>query len=160
MFWMVLIFGLVFFLLAKFGFPVITGMVNKRNDYIRDSLEDARVAREQLCKLQQSCDDMIAKTRIEQSEMLDKARESARAMVEQAKDDASKEAARLIARAREDIEQEKKDAFNTMANEIVNVAISVSEKILRRELKDKDAQDALISTMMDDINRRRSSENS
>ena len=31
LFWMVVIFGIVFFLLAKFGFPIITGMVEGRN---------------------------------------------------------------------------------------------------------------------------------
>ena len=31
LFWMVVIFGLVFLLLWKFGFPIITSMVEKRN---------------------------------------------------------------------------------------------------------------------------------
>ena len=41
-FWMALIFAIVFFVLAKFGFPVITGMVERRNARIADSLEAAR----------------------------------------------------------------------------------------------------------------------
>ena len=38
LFWMVLIFGIVFFILAKWGFPAITGMVDKRNEHISESL--------------------------------------------------------------------------------------------------------------------------
>ena len=34
-FWMLLSFGVVFFVLAKFGFPVITQMVEKRKEYIK-----------------------------------------------------------------------------------------------------------------------------
>ena len=34
LFWMTLIFGIVFFILAKFGFPVITDMVRKRQERI------------------------------------------------------------------------------------------------------------------------------
>ena len=45
LFWMVVIFGAVFFILAKWGFPVITRMVEKRSDYIRDSLAAAEKAR-------------------------------------------------------------------------------------------------------------------
>ena len=41
LFWMTLIFGIVFFVLAKFGFPVILGMVNKRADRIETSLRQA-----------------------------------------------------------------------------------------------------------------------
>lgn len=48
LFWMVIIFGIVFFILAKYAFPVITGMVDKRKQYIDSSLEAARQANEQL----------------------------------------------------------------------------------------------------------------
>lgn len=41
LFWMVIIFGIVFFILAKYAFPVITGMVDKRKQYIDSSLEAA-----------------------------------------------------------------------------------------------------------------------
>ena len=42
LFWMVIIFGLLFFLLAKFGFPIITSMVEKRDSAIGKSLKDAK----------------------------------------------------------------------------------------------------------------------
>ena len=34
LFWMLLSFGIVFFVLAKYGFPVIVKMVNERKEYI------------------------------------------------------------------------------------------------------------------------------
>ena len=40
--WMTLIFGIVFFILAKFGFPVLTDMVRKRQERIEKSIQDAR----------------------------------------------------------------------------------------------------------------------
>ena len=45
LFWMVIIFGIVFFILAKFGFPVITKMVNERTESIDKSLAMAEEAR-------------------------------------------------------------------------------------------------------------------
>ena len=44
LFWMLVIFGIVFVILARFGFPVIIGMVDKRSAYIDKALEDARAA--------------------------------------------------------------------------------------------------------------------
>ena len=38
LFWMLLSFGIVFFVLAKFGFPIITKMVDERKQYIDHSL--------------------------------------------------------------------------------------------------------------------------
>ena len=48
LFWMVVIFGLLFFLLWKFGFPVITSMVEKRNATIEKSLKDAHAIEAQM----------------------------------------------------------------------------------------------------------------
>ena len=48
LFWMLLSFGIVFFVLAKYGFPVIVKMVNERKEYIDRSLVVAKEANEQL----------------------------------------------------------------------------------------------------------------
>ena len=49
-FWMIIIFGVVFFLLAKYGFPVIIQMVDDRKAYIDNSLKAAREANEKLAE--------------------------------------------------------------------------------------------------------------
>ena len=51
-FWMIIIFGVVFFLLAKYGFPVIIKMVDDRKAYIDNSLKAAREANEKLANIQ------------------------------------------------------------------------------------------------------------
>ena len=47
LFWMVITFGVVFFILAKYGFPVILKTVEDRKAYIDNSLKAAREANEQ-----------------------------------------------------------------------------------------------------------------
>ena len=54
LFWMTIIFAIVFFVLAKFGFPVITGMVEKRRTRIEDAIEAARKAEEAIAHLKES----------------------------------------------------------------------------------------------------------
>ena len=61
--WMTLIFGLVFFLLAKFGFPMISGMVKARSEKIRESLREADEARAQLASIAQEQQRMIDEAR-------------------------------------------------------------------------------------------------
>ena len=53
LFWMFLSFGIVFVILAKYGFPVIIKMVEGRKTYIDQSLEVAREANAQLSKLKE-----------------------------------------------------------------------------------------------------------
>ena len=60
LFWMTIIFAIVFFILAKFGFPIITGMVEKRSKRISDSLEAARIAETALANLQQEQEKLLS----------------------------------------------------------------------------------------------------
>ena len=56
--WMTLIFAIVFFVLAKWGFPAITGMVDKRSERINESIEKAREAEKMLSEMAAPrCDD-------------------------------------------------------------------------------------------------------
>ncbi len=70
LFWMVVIFGLVFFLLARFGFPVITSMVEKRNDTIDKSLRDAREIETRMKEMVEEHARMLDETRKEQAQIL------------------------------------------------------------------------------------------
>ena len=60
LFWMVIIFGLLFFILAKFGFPIITSMVEKRNAAIDKSLKDAEEVEAMMVAAMKEHDEMIA----------------------------------------------------------------------------------------------------
>ena len=46
LFWMLLSFGIVVFILVKFGFPAILQMIEKRKSYIEESLLEAEKARQ------------------------------------------------------------------------------------------------------------------
>ena len=73
LFWMVIIFGIVFFILAKYAFPVITGMVDKRKQYIDSSLEAARQANEQLQQVKAESEALLARAHEEQTAILKEA---------------------------------------------------------------------------------------
>ena len=70
LFWMLLSFGVVFVVLAKYGFPVITKMVEGRKTYIDQSLEVAREANAQLSKLKEESEALIAAANKEQGRIL------------------------------------------------------------------------------------------
>ena len=150
-FWMVLIFGTVFFLLAKFGFPTITKMMAKRSEHIARSLKDAEEAKKLLAQMDKKYQQMMQEARKEQGELLDQARKAAQQMIDDAKGQASTEAAAIITRAREEIEQEKKEAVAEIRNSAVNLSIALSEKILREKLSSDAAQNSLIQKMVNEL---------
>jgi len=68
-FWMSLSFGIVAFILMKYGFPIILQMVNKRKDFIDNSLLAAQQAHEELAKVKENSEAILAQTRLEQTKM-------------------------------------------------------------------------------------------
>ena len=92
--WMTLIFGIVFFVLAKWGFPMIIDSVQKRADRINDSIRQAREAEEKLRNLASEQAAIVEDARKEQSRILKEAANARDKMVEQAKVQAQDEASK------------------------------------------------------------------
>jgi len=150
LFWMVIIFGLVFGLLAKFGFPIITGMVEKRSDHIADSLKAADEARRQLADMASEQKKMIEETRLEQSRILKEASETRDAIIAQAKAQASEEAAKLLEHAKVEIAAERESAIRDIRKEVASISVQVAEKILRGKLESNENQISLIDKLVEE----------
>ena len=88
LFWMLLSFGIVFFVLAKYGFPVIVKMVNERKEYIDRSLVVAKEANEQLANLKAEGETIMAKAHEEQARILNEAAATRDRIIKEAKEQA------------------------------------------------------------------------
>jgi len=148
--WMTLIFAIVFFVLAKFGFPIITGMVSRRNDYIGKSLSDAREAQQQLANIAQEQEKLIEKARVEQTRIINEASAARDKIVAQAQNQAREEAAKILDQARKDILREKENAMREVRSQVAALSVDVAEKLLRRSLDSRDKQEALLDTLIEE----------
>lgn len=149
--WMTLIFGIVFFVLAKWGFPMITGSVEKRAARIGDSIKAAKEAEEKLRNLAEEQSRMIEETRQEQSRILKEAAASRDNIVEQAKVQAREEASRILDQARTQIAAEKESALRDVRKEVALLSVSVAEKVLKTSLSDGSEQSALVDRLVDEV---------
>ena len=149
LFWMVLIFGAVFFILAKYGFPIITDMVEKRNRTIEKSLQDAREIEEKMTRISEEHRQMIEQTRRERQALLAEAEQTRRKIVDGAKDQAREEAEKIVSAARIEIAAEKESALRDVRKEVALLSVAVAEKILRRELDGDKALNAYVATLLD-----------
>lgn len=145
--WMTLIFGIVFFVLAKWGFPMITGSVEKRAQRIGDSIKAAKEAEEKLRNLAEEQSRMIEETRQEQSRILKEAAASRDNIVEQAREEAS----RILDQARTQIAAEKESALRDVRKEVALLSVSVAEKVLKASLSDGAEQSALVDRLVDEV---------
>ncbi|MFB0973868.1 MAG: F0F1 ATP synthase subunit B [Bacteroidales bacterium] len=150
-FWMLIVFGIVLFILAKWGFPVITGMVNKRKDYIDRSLANADVANAKLSKLQEESDAIVANADKEQSRILRQAAEERDKIIEDARRQAALAAQKEMDDAKVQIQIQKEEAERSMKREVAVLAVDIAEKIVRKNLSRDEEQMQMIDRMVDEV---------
>lgn len=151
-FWMVVSFSIILFILRKFAWKPILGMIKAREESIENALASAEKAKEEMKALQSSNERILAEARAERDSMLKDAREIKEKMIADAKSTASKEGERMLATARENIQNEKNAAITELKNQVATLSIEIAEKILKSELSSDEKQKTLVNTLLKDVN--------
>ena len=146
LFWMVVVFGIVFFLLAKFGFPVIIKMVDDRKAYIDNSLKAAREANEQLANVKIEGEKILAQAHEEQARILKSATETRDRIIREAQEKARLEGDRLMEEMKKQIETEKESAIRDIRRQVALLSVGIAEKVMRTKLADEKEQTELEQT--------------
>ena len=149
--WMLVSFGILAFILMKWGWPMILEALHKREEAITASLNEAAKAREEMKNLVAHNEELLRQAKIERDEMLRNARLTSEQIVEEARVKATAEADRIVESARENINYEKLKAMHELKNQIANLSIEIAEKLLRAELSDKPKADALIQKELEQV---------
>lgn len=151
LFWMVVIFAVVFFILAKYAFPVIIRMVDERKRYIDESLESARLANEQLAQVKSESERLLTQAREEQAQILKDAVATRDRMLKEAQARAQAEAKRALDETRQQIIAEKESAINDIRRQVAVLSVDVAEKILRKDLTGEKEHIELIDRLLDEM---------
>lgn len=151
LFWMVIIFGVVFFILAKFGFPVITDMVRKRTESISQSLKLADEARTELAELNKEQSELLLQAKKEQARILEDAAKVKASIIEQAKVQAQQEAEKVLAQARTEIAAEKESALRDIRKEVALLSMNITEKVLRTEFGSEEVRKHYVDKVMQEL---------
>ncbi len=151
LFWTLLAFLVVFFILRKYAWPAIIKGLSEREKGIADALETAEKVKAEMAQLKNENEALLAKAREERAQLLKEARETRDKIVNEAKEQAKAEANKIITDAQAAINQQKMAAITDLKNQVGNLVIEVSEKVLRRELSNKNEQEAYINTLSKEI---------
>ena len=149
--WTLVSFLIVFFILKKFAWPAIVKGLKDREQSIADSLATAERVRAEMSQLKSENEELLAKAREERALMLKDARETKDRIVNDAKDLAKIEASKIMKEATAAIEAQKMAALTDVKNQVGKLVIEVSEKILKRELGNKDAQENHIKGLVNEV---------
>ncbi len=150
-FWMFVSFAILFFILWKWGWPVIMKGVSDRADLIDKGVEYAQNAKQQLDHAREEADKYIADARRQQADMLREADKMKTQIIEEARSAAQTEAKKVMDAAKVSIEQERKQAEQQFRNEVSSFALDIAQKVVRNQMKDEKAQEQLVSSLLDEM---------
>jgi F-type H+-transporting ATPase subunit b len=149
--WNLIAFLILFFILGKYAWKPILKSLKERETGIADSLATAERVRAEMALLKNENELLLAKAREERSQLLKEARDTKDKIINEAKEQAKTEANKIIVDARAAIEIQKMAALTELKNEVGNLVIEVSEKILRRELSNKPEQEKYIRELSNEV---------
>ena len=147
-FWQTLLFIILLFLLKKYAWKPILDALNSREEGIKNALDEAEKARQEMVELKSSNEQIVKEARAERDAMLKEARSMKENMITEAKDEAKAQASKIIEQAKATIENEKLAAITELRNQVAELSIGIAEKIIKDELSQKDKQVELIEKML------------
>lgn len=148
---MFLSFAIVFGLLYKFGFPVIVDSINKRKQFIEQSLLSARQANEKLAGIQAEGQQLLLDAKQQQQQILADALAEKQKIIAAAQQEATDEARRIVKEATQSIENAKQEALTDVHNEVAGLALYIAEQVIREKMKDDKEQQKAVERILNEI---------
>jgi len=136
-------------ILYAFAYKPILRLMDQRTDKIREGLEAAETARDEMAKSQADTQRALTEARIEGQRLIEQAREMAERYRSDEHDRARQEAEALIERARQDIVRERDAAIQEVRGQFADLAIAAAERVIERSL-DRDAHSQLIASVLNE----------
>lgn len=149
--WTLVAFLVFYFILKKKAWPLIMKGLRDRENTISESLATARKVKEEMAQMKSENEALLASAREERAKMIKEARETKEKMINDAKESAKTEANKIITEAQTAINAQKMAAIIDVKNQVGKLVIEVSEKVLKKELSNKDAQESHIQNLVDSV---------
>lgn len=150
-FWNIISFLVLAIILGKFAWKPMLKAISDREKGIQDALNQADKVKSEMAALQNENETLLAKAREERAQLINDAKATADKMVAEAKDKAKKEYDKIVADAQFAITQQKNAAISEVKNQVGTLVVDVAEKVLRRELSDKAAQEKYIKELSEAV---------
>ena len=148
-FWTTVSFAILYFVLSKFAWKPILGAVNEREKSIKEALAAAEKAKEEMANLKADNEKILNEAKLQRESLLKEAREIKSKIIADAENEATEKANKLIESAKNAIETEKSAAMKELKNTVVDLSLEIAEKLLSKELDNKEKQLENIRDILD-----------
>ena len=159
MVWTFVTFLIVLWVLRRFAFRRIQGLIDQRRDRIREALDEADKARSEARELREQVAREREEAKADREQILEESRRQAQRQFEQAREQADADLKARLEKNREELEAENARLREQIRRDVVELTLLASEKVTGKVL-DADDQRRLIDETIDEVDvKRLASEN-
>ena len=147
--WTLLVFGLVVFVLGKFAWGPLLETLQKREDFIRESLQSAKSDRESAEARLREYEERLNQARAEATAIVEEGRRDGEVLRQRIEEDARAEADKIIERSRREIDIARETAVKELYELSARLATDLAGKIVGRELRAEDHERMIRESIAD-----------
>jgi F-type H+-transporting ATPase subunit b len=154
-FWTIVTFLLLLVVLRSVAWKPILTMLDEREQRINDALEEAERARQEADKQNEENRAALEQAQAEARQAISEGRELAERVAQEVRERAEGEAGQMLEQARRTIQQERDQAVQELRNQVADLAILATRKILDDQLDESRGRqivDDTISRLPDSAN--------
>lgn len=148
-FWSIVVFVILVVVLWKFVLKPVNNMISKRQEEIRGKIDDADRKSLEANDYLEEQKKSIDKARGEAKKIIDEGKEAARKIKEEIEHQASEKSKLMIEDALTEIRSEKDRSINEVKDEMVDIALSASQKMISRTLSEEDHKKLIEESLKD-----------
>ena len=153
-----IIFGILYYLIAKYVVPRFEANFAARKDAIEGGIARAEAAQAEAAQALAEYQHQLADARGEAAQIRENARAEAQRIVEELRASAQEESARIVARGEEQLQTQRGQVVRELRQEIGTLAVELSEKIVGERLADDARVSATVDTFIADLERQNAAE--
>lgn len=150
MIWTLVAFGITLYVLRKYAFPRIQGVIDERRAAIQESIDAAERTRNEADELLAEYRQRLVEARQQAEEILDRARRAGDKTEEEALHAAREKREELMELTRKDIAAETRRAIEEIRKEVADLTVMATEKVTRKTLTPEDQQ-RLLQEALDEV---------
>lgn len=135
--WTIATFLVLLFLLHRFAWKPLLGILAEREDTIRKSLDDAEKTKVELERLQRESKEIIVEARVEAQSIITESRSQAEKVKGEVIQEAKIQAHSILQATEKKIQSEKDQAVSEIRDEVVNLSLMMASKLIKQNLTEE-----------------------
>lgn len=146
----IIAFLVLVFILGRFAFPPVMDMLKKREETIRNTIDEAEKTRVEAAKLLEDYKAQLAEARREAQETIEQSKKVGESVRVEITTKANEEARQIIERAGIEIEREKERALVDLQAKVADLTILATAKVIQKSL-DEPGQRKLVEDAIQEV---------